>query len=59
MTQARNRPRLRSGFLAGVFASPNFFSFSREAKFGQFRLARLLQVVCWLQVVVRRWGETQ
>jgi hypothetical protein len=37
-------------FREHVFASANFFLFSREAKFGDFRPARLLQVGCWLAV---------
>ena len=37
-----------------IFASLIFFLFSREAKFGEFRLTRSLQVVCWLPVGVWR-----
>jgi hypothetical protein len=40
-----------------IFASLIFFLFSGEAKFGQFRLSALLQVVCRLPVSVWRWGE--
>ena len=43
--------RLRSiGFGLSIFASAKFFLFSREALFAEFRLARSLQVVCWLAV---------
>jgi hypothetical protein len=42
---ATSTPATRS-FQAVDFAPAKFFSFSREAKFGQFRPTLLLQVVC-------------
>jgi hypothetical protein len=39
------------------FASAKYFSFSRGAKFGEFRPSALAQVVCVSPVGERGWGE--
>jgi hypothetical protein len=39
------------------FCLTEIFSFCREAKFGEFRLARSLQVVCWFAVSKSQGGE--
>jgi hypothetical protein len=40
-----------------IFGSLRFFSFSREAKLGEFRPSAPAQVVCRLAVAVWQWGE--
>jgi hypothetical protein len=39
-----------------IFASLKIFSFCREAKFGEFRLALPPQVVCRSPFGARQWG---
>jgi hypothetical protein len=50
-----NRKRLGDSRLN--FAPAKFFSFSRGAKFGEFRLSAPAQVVCGSLVGVTQWGE--
>jgi hypothetical protein len=40
-----------------IFAPLKFFLFSRGALFWQFRPTGLLQIVCWVAVGARGWGE--
>jgi hypothetical protein len=42
---------------AADFRLSEFFSFSSEAEFGEFRPSAPAQVICRLQVSEWRWGE--